>query len=128
MKTAIAMKICDTLGVGGSYSEIVVTITSTAPSCWATTGPSISPFRTANPSCEAMGVYHGKKGTGVSVEAKVKSGPVTTLGLTQGRDGRFKLIISEGTATDDEIMKYRQHPNARGLWCRPRQLYGQMVP
>ena len=28
-------------------------------------------------------LYHGKQGSGVSVEAKVRSGPVTTLNVTQ---------------------------------------------
>ncbi|REE87512.1 L-arabinose isomerase [Paenibacillus taihuensis] len=52
-----------------------------------------------------MGLYHGKKGTGVSVEAKVKRGPITTLNMTQTGDGRMGMIISEGEATDGEIMK-----------------------
>ena len=51
-----------------------------------------------------MGVYHGKKGTGISVEAKVKTGPITTLNVTQTLDGRLKLIISEAEATNGEIM------------------------
>ena len=51
-----------------------------------------------------MGLYHGKKGSGVSVEAKVRRGDVTTLGLTQTADGKIKFIISEGRATDGPIM------------------------
>ena len=31
-------------------------------------------------------------------------GPVTTLGITQTRDGKLKFIVSEGEATDDPIM------------------------
>jgi len=42
----------------------------------------------------------GKARAGVSVEAKVKTGPVTTLGVTQTRDGRLKIIVNEGAATD----------------------------
>lgn len=104
MKTAIAMKICDTLGVGGSYSEIVVVDYLNSTILLGHDGPFHIAISDGKPILRGMGVYHGKKGAGVSVEAKVISGPVTTLGLTQGRDGRFKLIISEGTATDDEIM------------------------
>ena len=44
------------------------------------------------------------RGSGVSVEAKVKSGPVTTLGVTQTGDGKMKFIVSEAEATDDPIM------------------------
>ena len=51
-----------------------------------------------------MGVYHGKKGTGVSVEAKVKAGPITTLNVTQTVDGKLKFIIGEAEATNGSIM------------------------
>ena len=56
------------------------------------------------PILRSMGVYHGKRGAGISVEAKVKAGPITTLGLTCQMDGTFKLLISEGMATDKAIM------------------------
>lgn len=36
---------------------------------------------------------------------KVKTGPITTLNVTQTIDGKLKLIISEAEATDGEIMK-----------------------
>ncbi|MDD5920065.1 MAG: hypothetical protein PUC57_01905 [Oscillospiraceae bacterium] len=51
-----------------------------------------------------MGVYHGKKGSGVSVEAHVAPGEVTTLGVTQTVEGRLKLIISEGQAIREPIL------------------------
>ena len=51
-----------------------------------------------------MGVYHGKRGSGISVEVKVKSGPVTTLNVTQTKNGKLKFIISEAEATDGPIM------------------------
>src|SRR5690606_8417477 len=67
------------------------------------------PFHVAiaegKPILRGMGLYHGKQGTGVSVEAKVKTGPVTTLGVTQTGDGKLKLIISEAESTDGPIMK-----------------------
>ena len=52
-----------------------------------------------------MGLYHGKWGAGVSVEAKVAPGPVSTLGITQTREGRLKTIVNQGTATDGEILR-----------------------
>jgi len=52
-----------------------------------------------------MGLYHGKQGSGVSVEAKVRCGPVTLLGITQTGNGRLKLIISEGESTTGPIMQ-----------------------
>jgi len=43
-----------------------------------------------------LGLYHGKSGDGISVEANVVNGPITILGLTQTRDGRLKWLCSEG--------------------------------
>ena len=41
-------------------------------------------------------VFHGKAGGGLSVEMRAVVGPVTILGLSQGVDGRLKLIAAEG--------------------------------
>ena len=51
-----------------------------------------------------MGLYHGKQGTGVSVEAKVRTGAVTTLNMTQTFDGKLKMISSEAESTNGTIM------------------------
>lgn len=104
MKTNIVMKICDNLGVGGSYSEIVVTDYVEGTILLGHDGPFHIDISDQKPLLRSMGVYHGKKGAGISVEAKVKTGPITTLGLTQKADGTYKFIISEGIATDKEIM------------------------
>lgn len=105
MKTGIAMKICDTLNVGGSYCEIVTADYKNGTILMGHDGPFHIMISNGKPILRGMGLYHGKQGTGVSVEAKVQSGPVTLLGLTQTCDGKLKLIISEGISTDDEIMQ-----------------------
>ena len=51
-----------------------------------------------------MGVYHGKKGSGISVEANVVAGDVTLLGLTQTADGSLRMIISEAEAVRHPIL------------------------
>lgn len=120
MKTAVAMKICDTLGAGGSYSEIVVVDYVDETILLGHDGPFHIAIAEGKPILRGMGLYHGKQGTGVSVEAKVRQGPVTTLNLTQTGDGRLKLISSEGESTDGPIMqigntqtpvKFRLHPD-----------------
>ena len=52
-----------------------------------------------------LGLYHGKRGAGVSVEFKVKTGPVTILGLTQTADGRLKLVGAEGESLPGPILR-----------------------
>ena len=56
------------------------------------------------PILRGMGLYHGKQGTGVSVEAKVRTGPITNLNCTQTVDGKLKFIITEAASTDGTIM------------------------
>jgi L-arabinose isomerase len=121
LKTAVAMKICDILGTGGSFSEIVVVDYEDETILLGHDGPFHIAISDGKPILRGMGLFHGKQGTGVSVEAKVKTGPVTTLNLTQTGDGQLKLISSEGASTDGRIMrigntqtpvKFKQHPDA----------------
>lgn len=105
LKTAVAMKICDILGTGGSYSEIVVVDYEDQTVLLGHDGPFHLAISDGKPILRGLGLYHGKQGTGISVEAKVKTGPITTLNVTQTGDGRIKLIISEGESTNGPIMK-----------------------
>lgn len=66
-------------------------------------------------------MYHGKQGTGVSVEAKVRTGAITNLACTQTIDGRLKFIITEAEMTNAQIMtigntqthvKFKKDPDA----------------
>ncbi|WP_042462344.1 L-fucose/L-arabinose isomerase family protein [Neobacillus dielmonensis] len=119
-KTAIAMKICDILGTGGSFSEIVVVDYVDETILLGHDGPFHIAISDGKPILRGMGLYHGKQGTGVSVEAKIKTGSITTLNVTQTGDGRLKLIISEAESTDGPIMrigntqtpvKFKEHPD-----------------
>jgi L-arabinose isomerase len=120
LKTAVAMKICDILGTGGSYSELVVVDYIDETILLGHDGPFHIAIAEGKPILRGMGLYHGKQGTGVSVEAKVRAGPITTLNVTQTGDGKLKLIIGEGESTDGPIMqigntqtpvKFREHPD-----------------
>ncbi|MDR0380783.1 MAG: L-fucose/L-arabinose isomerase family protein [Oscillospiraceae bacterium] len=105
LKTAVAMKICDVLGVGGSFCEIVIIDYENGTILVGHDGPFHIAISDGKPILRGMGLYHGKRGSGVSVEAKVRSGPVTLLGCTQTHDGRLKFIISEGEAVNGPIMQ-----------------------
>lgn len=39
------------------------------------------------------------------MEARVREGPVTILGLTQTRDGRFKWLAAEGWSLPGETLR-----------------------
>lgn len=105
LKTALGMKICDIVGGGGSYAEIVVTDYIDGTILLGHDGPFHVAIAEGKPILRGMGLYHGKQGTGVSVEAKVRTGPITTLNVTQTGDGKLKLISSEGESTNGPIMQ-----------------------
>ena len=104
-KTGLAMKICDILNTGGSYCEIVTADYEDGTILLGHDGPFHIKISNGKPILRGMGLYHGKQGTGVSVEAKVKTGPITMLGVTQTGKGKLRMIISEGESTDAEIMQ-----------------------
>ncbi len=104
LKTAVAMKICDALGVGGSYTEIVAADYDLNTLILGHDGPFHILISQGKPILRGMGIYHGKKGNGVSVEANVKTGKVTTLGVTQTINGRLKMIFSEGEAVNGQTL------------------------
>ena len=68
-------------------------------------GPFHLKIAQGKPILRGLGLYHGKRGDGVSVEAQVKQGPITILGLTQTRDGRLKWICAEGWSLPGEILR-----------------------
>ncbi len=104
IKTALAMKISDILGKGGSFCEIVAADFNRNTILLGHDGPFHFAISKGKPILRGMGIYHGKKGCGVSVETKVQEGPVTLLGVTQTREGGLKFLISEGEALDCPIL------------------------
>lgn len=105
MKTAIGMKVCDTLEVGGSYSEIVAADYDHKTILLGHDGPFHVAIADGKPILRGMGLYHGKWGTGVSVEATVRKGPVTLLNITQTAEGQLRAIVNAGEAIDAPILK-----------------------
>ncbi len=105
MKTAIGMKVSDILGVGGSYSEIVACDYEQGTIIMGHDGPFHLEIAAVKPILRGMGLYHGKWGTGVSVEATVRKGPVTLFNITQSGDGRLRGIVNQGESIDAPILE-----------------------
>jgi len=96
LKTNIAMLILDRLGAGGSYTEFYALDFDDEFVLMGHDGPAHLAIAEGRPIARALKLYHGKSGAGLSVEMKVRTGPVTILGLTQTADSRLKLIAAEG--------------------------------
>ena len=104
VKTALAMKIMDLLRKGGSFCEIVTTDYRSKSLVIGHDGPFHIDITNDKPIMRGLTLYHGKRGSGISVEASVRPGNVTTFAVAQGTAGAFKLIASEGVAYPAEGM------------------------
>jgi L-arabinose isomerase len=104
LKNCQAMKIMDLLGAGGSYTEFYAMDFDEDFLLMGHDGPFHLRIAEGKPILRGLGLYHGKRGYGVSVEAKVRQGPVTLLALTQTADGRLKLIASHGESVPGETL------------------------
>jgi L-arabinose isomerase len=96
LKTNIAMLLLDRLGVGGSYTEFYGLDFDEQFILMGHDGPGHVAIADGRPVARALKLYHGKAGAGLSIEMKVRLGPVTILGVTQTADGRLKLLAAEG--------------------------------
>jgi L-arabinose isomerase len=104
LKNAMAMKVMDTLGAGGSFTELYAMDFTDDLILMGHDGPFHLAIAEGKPVLRGLGLFHGKRGYGVSVEATVKQGEVTILGLTQTRDGRLKFLTAEGWSLPGEIL------------------------
>ena len=116
------MLIVDRLGGGGSFTELQALNFATTWSRWATTARPTCRSATRRPLLRGLGVYHGKRGWGVSVEFDVKHGPVTTFGIAQQRDGSFRFVASDRHGRAGPAAADRQHHLAGRLRLRPRRV------
>jgi L-arabinose isomerase len=96
LKTNVAMLLLDRLGAGGSYTEFYALDFDDEFVLMGHDGPGHLAIADERPVARALKLYHGKAGAGLSIEMKVRLGPVTILGVTQTADGRLKLLAAEG--------------------------------
>jgi L-arabinose isomerase len=96
LKTNVAMLLLDRLGAGGSYTEFYGLDFDDSFVLMGHDGPGHVAIADGRPVLRALKLFHGKSGAGLSVEMKVRLGPVTILGLSQTAEGRLKLLAAEG--------------------------------
>ena len=96
LKNAVAMKVMDILGAGGSYTEFYAMDFEENFMLMGHDGPGHIAISDRKPVLRELELYHGKAGYGVSVEFSVRTGPITISAVTQTGDGRLKMIAAEG--------------------------------
>lgn len=105
LKTAIAMKIMQLLGAGGSFSEFVAMDFPANLFIMGHDGPADIAISDGKALLKELAVFHGKAGGGLAIEMRARTGPITILGLTQTADGRLKLIGAEGESLPGPVLK-----------------------
>lgn len=96
LKTCLAMMILDRLDIGGSFAEFHPIDFARGTVLVGHDGPHHLNIADRQPSIRSLKKYHGKPGSGASVEFNIKVGPITMLGIGVKADGRFKIIVAEG--------------------------------
>jgi len=104
LRTTVAQLATQVAGAGGSFCEIQALNFTDGVVEMGHDGPAHLAVSAKRPLLRGLGVYHGKRGWGVSVEFDVRHGPVTLLGLGQDRDGSLSFVAAEGTVVDGPLL------------------------
>jgi L-arabinose isomerase len=105
VKNAQAMKIMDSFGAGGSFTEYYAMDWKEDIVLMGHDGPGHIAIAEGKTKMRPLKVYHGKVGRGLSVEMSVKHGPVTLLSVVQTGDGRLKFLVAEGASVPGPILE-----------------------
>jgi L-arabinose isomerase len=105
IKNAQAMKILDSFGVGGSFTEYYAMDFEDDVVLMGHDGPGHIKIAEGKTKVRPLQVYHGKVGRGLSVEMSVAHGPVTLLSVVQTVDGRLKLLVAEAESEPGPILE-----------------------
>jgi L-arabinose isomerase len=105
VKNVQAMKILDSYGAGGSFTEYYAMDFNDDVVLMGHDGPGHITIAEGKTKVRPLRVYHGKVGRGLSVEMSVKHGPVTLLAVVQTLDGCLKFLVAEAESVPGPILE-----------------------
>jgi L-arabinose isomerase len=105
IKNVQAMKILDCFGVGGSFTEYYAIDYLDDIVLMGHDGPGHIAIADGKPKLRPLKVYHGKVGSGLSIEMSVKHGPVTLLSVAEDGKGSLKFVVAEGISEAGPILE-----------------------
>jgi L-arabinose isomerase len=119
LRTSLAMLIMDRIGAGGSFTEMQALNFRDGVVEMGHDGPAHLAISEGRPLLRGLGVFHGKRGWGVSVEFDVAHGPVTAFGVAQGRRGDLRFVVSEGTVLAGPLLQIGNTTSRVDFGCDP---------
>ncbi len=105
IKNAQAMKIMDSFGVGGSFTEYYAMDFEEDVVLMGHDGPGHIAIAEGKTKVKPLQVFHGKVGRGLSVEMSVKHGPVTLLSVVEQKGGGLMLLCAEAESVPGPILE-----------------------
>jgi len=103
IKNVQAMKIMDSFGAGGSFTEYYAMDFKDDVVLMGHDGPGHIAIAEGKIKVRRLKVYHGKVGNGLSVEMSVKNGPVTLLSVVEKKDA-LMLLVAEAESVAGPIL------------------------
>jgi L-arabinose isomerase len=119
LRTSVAMMIMDRFGAGGSFTEIQALNFTDGVVEMGHDGPGHIGVARRRPVLRGLGVYHGKRGWGVSVQFDVRHGSVTLLGLGQRPGGELAFVTSAGEVVDGPVLQIGNTSSRVAFGCSP---------
>jgi L-arabinose isomerase len=115
LKTCLAMLLMDRVDIGGSFAEFHPVDFREGFVLVGHDGPHHINIADGKPVLRSLLKYHGKPGSGASVEFRIKEGPITMLSIGVKADGKFKFVLAEGESVRGPIPA-TGNTNTRGFF------------
>jgi len=103
LKTAASMLVMNRVGGGGSFAELHPFDCNDDIVLIGHDGPHNISISDKKPIIRKLKKFHGKSGSGISVEFNIKAGPISLLSTSCDRNGNMKFVCAKGESIQGDI-------------------------